>query len=43
MRMLGVPGVFAPTGDADFLLRHFRLTADGIVSAVKDVLADGRR
>lgn len=43
MRMLGVPGVFAPTGDADFLLSHFGLTADGIVSAVKDVLVHGRR
>ena len=42
MRMLGVPGVFAPTGAADFLLTHFGLTADGIVSAVMDVLADGR-
>jgi len=43
MRMLGVPGVFAPTGDADFLLSHFGLTADGIVSAVKDVLVNARR
>jgi transketolase len=43
MRMLGVPGVFAPTGDADFLLSHFGLTADGIVSAVKDVLVHARR
>ena len=43
MRMLGVPGVFAPTGDADFLLSHFGLTADGIVSAVEDVLVHARR
>ena len=31
MRILGVRGEFAPTGDAAFLLDHFGLTADGIV------------
>jgi transketolase len=30
---LGVPGVFAPTGGAEFLLQHFGLTADGIRAA----------
>jgi len=30
---LGVPGVFAPTGSAQFLLEHFGLTADGIYAA----------
>ena len=30
MRILGVPGVFAPTGGAEWLLEHFGLTADGI-------------
>jgi len=33
MRILGVPGVFAPTGSAEFLLEHFHLTAQGIASA----------
>jgi transketolase len=32
MRILGVTG-FAPTGSAEFLLDHFGLNADGIVSA----------
>ncbi|MFD1539336.1 transketolase family protein [Nonomuraea guangzhouensis] len=41
MRILGVPRVFAPTGDTAFLLDHFRLSADGIVAAVKDVLGHG--
>jgi transketolase len=38
MRMLGVPDVFAPTGDAEFLLSHFGLTAAGIESAALDLL-----
>jgi len=33
MRMLGVPGVFAPTGSASFLLTHFGLDAAGIRDA----------
>jgi transketolase len=37
MRILGVPRVFAPTGDAAFLLDHFGLSADGIVAAVRDL------
>lgn len=41
MRILGVSG-FAPTGNAAYLLEHFGLTADGIVSAVVDVLGDDR-
>ncbi|MEV4015570.1 transketolase C-terminal domain-containing protein [Nonomuraea angiospora] len=41
MRILGVPRVFAPTGDTAFLLDHFGLSADGIVSAVKDLLRHG--
>ncbi|TMR93536.1 transketolase family protein [Nonomuraea basaltis] len=41
MRILGVPGVFAPTGDTAFLLDHFGLSAGGIVSAVKDLLRHG--
>jgi transketolase len=38
MRILGVPDVFAPTGSAEFLLDHFRLNAEGIVSAALDLL-----
>lgn len=38
MRILGVPGVFAPTGSADFLLEHFGLTALGIHDAALDLL-----
>lgn len=33
MKMLGVPGVFAPTGSPEFLLEHFGLTATGIADA----------
>ena len=44
IRILGVPGVFAPTGSAEFLLEHFGLTVDGIEKAALDLLAkaDGR-
>lgn len=38
MRMLGVPGVYAPTGAAEFLHTYFGLTADGIEAAVHDLL-----
>ncbi len=38
MRILGVPGVFAPTGSAEFLLEHFGLTSQGIHNAALDVL-----
>ena len=41
MRILGVPGVFAPTGSTAFLLEHFGLTAAGIVTAARDLLARG--
>lgn len=36
MRILGVTG-FAPTGNAEFLLDHFHLNADGIIAAVKEL------
>jgi transketolase len=39
MRILGVPRVFAPTGNTGFLLDRFGLSADGIVAAVHDLLA----
>jgi len=38
MRILGVPGVFAPTGSAEFLLEHFGLTAAGISAAAVELL-----
>jgi transketolase len=38
MRMLGVPGVFAPTGSPEFLLEHFGLTPEGIRDAALDVV-----
>jgi transketolase len=38
MRILGVPGVFAPTGSAEFLLEHFGLTAAGIENAALNLL-----
>jgi len=40
MRLLGVPNVFAPTGDADFLLDHFGLNVEGIIAAVRELHAD---
>lgn len=40
MRMLGVPGVFAPTGSAEFLLAHFGLTPEGIRSAARSLVRD---
>jgi transketolase len=38
MRLLGVPGVFAPTGSAAFLLEHFGLDAAGIRHAALALL-----
>lgn len=40
MKILGVPGVFAPTGSPEFLLEHFGLTADGIEEAAKQLLKE---
>jgi transketolase len=39
MRILGVPRMFAPTGSMTFLLEHFGLTAGGIVTAARELLA----
>ncbi len=39
MRLLGVPGVFAPTGSFEFLVDHFGLNPDGIGTAVHEVIA----
>jgi transketolase len=38
MRILGVPGVFAPTGSSDFLFEHFGLTPQGIYDAAHDLI-----
>jgi transketolase len=38
MRILGVPGVFAPTGSASWLLQHFNLTAQGIYDAALELM-----
>lgn len=38
VKMLGVPGVFAPTGSPEFLLEHFGLTTPGIVEAARSLL-----
>jgi transketolase len=39
MRMVGVPGVFAPTGSVAWLLDHFGITAAGVAAAARDLLA----
>ena len=38
MQFVGVPGVFAPTGSAEFLLDHFGITAEKIRDAARDLL-----
>ena len=38
MRILGVPGVFAPTGSPEFLLEHFGLTPQGIRDAARELV-----
>lgn len=38
MRILGIPGVFAPTGSAEFLLEHFGLDGAGIASAARTLV-----
>jgi transketolase len=38
MRLLGVPGVFAPTGSAEALMRRFGLTPGGIVEAASGLV-----
>lgn len=35
MKRLGVPGIFAPTGSADFLLDEFGMSPEGIASSAK--------
>lgn len=43
MRILGIPGEFAPTGTEEFLLEHFGLTAHGIETAALELLKVVRR
>ena len=38
MRRLGVPGIFAPTGSADFLLDEFGMSPEGIASSAKSLM-----
>jgi transketolase len=38
MRLLGIPGVFAPTGSASFLLKHFGLDAEGVRDAARTLI-----
>lgn len=38
MRILGVPGVFAPTGSSEFLFEHFGLTPSNISQTAFDLL-----
>ena len=40
MKMLGIPGEFAPTGSPGFLFEHFGLTAEGIRKAAGKLLED---
>ncbi len=42
MRILGIPGVFAPTGSAGFLFEHFGLTPQGIHDAALELIEAGR-
>lgn len=38
MRILGFPGVFAPTGSVEWLFDHFGLSPSGVIQAVKELL-----
>lgn len=38
VKMLGVPGVFAPTGSPEWLLEHFGLTSEGIENAALQLM-----
>jgi len=43
IRILGIPGVFAPTGSAEWILSHFHLDAHGICSAATELLQSIKR
>ena len=38
MRILGIPGVFAPTGSAEWLFQYFGLTPEAICAASLELL-----
>jgi transketolase len=38
MRLLGFPGVFAPTGSAEWLLDHFGMSIAGIAASARDLV-----
>ncbi|MFV0332552.1 MAG: transketolase family protein [Tropicimonas sp.] len=38
MKRLGVPGVFPPTGSANFLLDEFGMSPEGIVASARDLM-----
>jgi transketolase len=40
MRLLGIPGEFAPTGSAEFLFEHFGLTLGGIRDAAVQLMEE---
>jgi transketolase len=40
MRLLGIPGEFAPTGSAEFLFEHFGLTPEGIRKVAMQLLEE---
>ena len=39
MRMVGIPGVFAPTGTVDFLFKHFGMTSEGISATALELIS----
>ena len=43
MRILGIPGVFSPTGSTEFLFEHFGLTADAIAAAALELVGRSPR
>ncbi|RPJ48602.1 MAG: transketolase family protein [Chloroflexi bacterium] len=40
MRILGIPGEFAPTGSARFLFEHYDLTPNGVRAAAHDLIKE---
>ena len=37
LRFVGVPDTFAPTGSVEWLMDHFRISADGIAAAAREI------
>jgi len=38
MKIMGIPGVFAPTGSAEFIFKHFGLTPEGVAKEATTLL-----